>query len=154
TAQQVLSLIKSGFNFSGGSSAFWTGTGITSTTAHNDNRHVTGLGMLQNNIATLGGQTVNGTISSVSGSPFVTTFGGQAVNRNDILVMYTYLGDSDLDGKITTNDYSNIDSAFLAQQSSGVSHSGWANGDFDYDGKITTNDYALIDTSFLSQGSV
>jgi hypothetical protein len=63
-----------------------------------------------------------------------------------VLVKYTYFGDADLDGAVTTNDYFQIDNGFLG------SKTGWINGDFDYDGAVTTNDYFLIDNAFLGQG--
>ena len=132
----------------------WLGTGIGSTAANQDTRHVTGIGMLQNNDFAFGGRTVDGTVTDGSGAAVKTTFGGQATNRNDILLMYTYMGDIDLNGQISPADYSNIDAAFAQQQNSGINHSGWVNGDFDYNGLITPNDYALIDASFAAQGGV
>jgi hypothetical protein len=69
------------------------------------------------------------------------------VGVNDVLVRYTPFGDADLDGRITTNDYFQIDSGFLAGRS------GWINGDFDYDGRISTNDYFVIDGAFLTQAN-
>jgi hypothetical protein len=77
----------------------------------------------------------------------MSSFGGQTVGVNDILVRYTYFGDADLDGAVTTNDYFQIDNGFLG----GLG--GWINGDFDYDGAVTTNDYFLIDNAFLGQGA-
>src|SRR5205814_7114889 len=76
-----------------------------------------------------------------------TSFEGQTVNANDVLVKYTWFGDADLDGKVTSNDYFQIDTGFLAGRT------GWINGDFDYNGVINSNDYFLIDSAFLAQGS-
>jgi len=64
---------------------------------------------------------------------------------NDVLVRYTLFGDADLSGSLTSNDYFQIDTGFVANRT------GWINGDFDYDGTITTNDYFLIDNAFLAQ---
>ncbi len=154
-ASEVFSQVRSGFNGGAANTALlWTGNGINSSAANLDTRHVTGIGIIQNNDQIFGGNTVNGTTSGTAGNPMYTTFGGQAVNRNDILLMYTYFGDIDLNGMITAADYSNLDAAFAIQQSSGVNRSGWVNGDFDYNGVITSNDYALIDASFASQGGV
>src|SRR5205823_6828143 len=75
-----------------------------------------------------------------------TTFSGQTVGVNDVLVKYTWFGDADLDGAVTSNDYFQIDTGFLG------SKTGWINGDFDYNGVINTNDYFLIDSAFLAQG--
>ena len=79
--------------------------------------------------------------------PLYTTFDGEAVGVNDVLVKYTWFGDADLNGQVNSNDYFQIDTGFL------TGLSGWLNGDFDYDGAITSNDYFLIDRSFLGQGS-
>jgi hypothetical protein len=60
--------------------------------------------------------------------------------------MYTYGGDSNLDGKINILDYVRIDAGL----SSGLA--GWSNGDFNYDGKINIQDYAIIDGNLPTQG--
>jgi hypothetical protein len=66
---------------------------------------------------------------------------------NDVLIKYTYFGDADLDGAVTTNDYFQIDNGFIG------SKTGWINGDFDYDGAVTTNDYFLLHNALLGQGA-
>jgi hypothetical protein len=73
---------------------------------------------------------------------------GQAVNVNDVLVMYTYAGDANLDGVINGGDYGVIDN-FI--QVAGVS--GYANGDFNYDGVIDGGDYGVIDNNIQAQGA-
>src|SRR5205814_6783194 len=73
-------------------------------------------------------------------------FAGQTVDATTVLVKYTYVGDADLDGAITSNDYFQIDTGFLANRT------GWINGDFDYSGSINSNDYFDIDLNFLNQG--
>src|SRR6185437_4682776 len=45
-------------------------------------------------------------------------FGGQIVRAGDVLVMYTYAGDANLDGKIDADDYFSIDSSY--NKSSGL----------------------------------
>jgi hypothetical protein len=64
--------------------------------------------------------------------------------------MYTWAGDSDLNGTVNGADYFAIDSGFSAQQSQplGVLYS---NGDFDYSGVIDADDYWLIDRSYGAQ---
>ena len=74
-------------------------------------------------------------------------FGEYQLNVNDVLVKYTFFGDADVSGRVTTNDYFQIDNGFLN------SRTGWINGDFDYDGAVTTSDYFLIDNGFLGQGA-
>src|SRR6185295_19580859 len=70
-------------------------------------------------------------------------FGGVAVFSGDVLVMYTYAGDANLDGTINSDDYALID--FYAGNS--AAH-GYYKGDFNYDGDINADDYALIDFNF------
>ena len=72
---------------------------------------------------------------------------GQTVTGTDTLVMYTYGGDTNLDGKINIDDYGHLDTSI------GVGKSGWFNGDFNYDGKINIDDYGIIDVNVGIQGS-
>src|SRR5262249_612602 len=72
---------------------------------------------------------------------------GQTISGTDVLVMYTYGGDANLDGKLNIDDYVKIDQGIAA----GLA--GWANGDFNYDGKINIDDYAnFIDQNIGNQG--
>ena len=74
-------------------------------------------------------------------------FGGQSVNSADVLAMYTYAGDANLNGAITGDDYARIDAGFAAHAT------GYSNGDFNYDGKINADDYFLIDRNYSLQNS-
>src|SRR5439155_18387081 len=67
-------------------------------------------------------------------STATTTWSGQTVTGSDTLVMYTYGGDANLDGKINVDDYGRIDFAIP------LAIAGWSNGDFNYDGKINVDD--------------
>ena len=71
---------------------------------------------------------------------------GQTVTGSDTLVMYTYGGDANLDGKINVDDYGRIDFAVP------LGIAGWSNGDFNYDGKINVDDYGIIDFNVGIQG--
>src|SRR5207247_10540671 len=71
---------------------------------------------------------------------------GQTVTGMDSLVMYTYGGDANLDGKINVDDYGHIDSSIP------IGIAGWFNGDFNYDGKINVDDYGIIDFNIGIQG--
>jgi hypothetical protein len=136
-AAEITNQLKQGSNFAH-AGQFWTGNGIITSLGGNGSTSYGTIGVAVNDFALLGvGQT--GTLFS--------TFDGQSVGVNDVLVKYTYFGDADLDGAVTTNDYFQIDNGFLG------SKTGWINGDFDYDGAITTNDYFLIDNAFLSQSA-
>jgi autotransporter-associated beta strand protein len=77
------------------------------------------------------------------------TFAGQTVHGSDTLVMYTYGGDANLDGKINIDDYGRIDSN-VGQNGTVF---GWYNGDFNYDGNINIDDYGIIDANIGVQGA-
>src|SRR5207253_2882119 len=75
-----------------------------------------------------------------------TSWAGQTITGSDVLVMYTYGGDANLDGKINIDDYIRIDNGIA----SGLT--GWTNGDFNYDGKINIDDYtSFIDANIGTQ---
>src|SRR4030095_7099893 len=78
--------------------------------------------------------------SDVRPSSATTTvlWAGQTITGTDTLVMYTYGGDANLDGKINVDDYIRIDSGIAA----GLR--GWSNGDFNYDGKVNIDDYTTV----------
>jgi hypothetical protein len=78
-----------------------------------------------------------------------TTFAGQTVLGSDTLVMATWGGDANLDGKINIDDYGRIDGN--VGQSGSVF--GWSKGDFNYDGKINIDDYGIIDGNINRQGA-
>ena len=71
------------------------------------------------------------------------TFGGVSVNAGDVLVMYTWGGDAQLDGDLDGDDYFQIDSN-VAQSGSVF---GFHRGDFNYDGLINGDDYFIIDSN-------
>jgi hypothetical protein len=72
---------------------------------------------------------------------------GQTVTGSDTLVLYTYGGDANLDGKINVDDYGKIDFGI------GIGLTGWYNGDFNYDGKVNVDDYGIIDFNVGIQGA-
>ncbi len=111
------------------SSGWWDGPGIASTSAHN-----------------AGGPTDLGVMNNVyGGQPWCSSFMGQPVGANAILVRYTYDGDADLSGVINSADYARIDNGFANDLS------GWANGDFNFDGVVNANDYFEIDRTYRLQ---
>jgi hypothetical protein len=73
------------------------------------------------------------------------TFGGQTVATTNTLVMYTYAGDTNLDGTINGDDYFRMDNAFLSGPVQ------YDNGDLNYDGKINADDYFIIDRNYGEQ---
>jgi hypothetical protein len=89
-----------------------------------------------------------------TGTALYPTFEGQPVSDSDVLIKYTYYGDTNLDGKVDGTDYSRIDNAYAYNQSHSSSPlTGWFNGDFNYDGVINGSDYTLIDNAFNQQGA-
>ena len=93
----VTTLVSSGFN-----NGAWNGaTGIVSTAAASDTTHLTALGVIQN--------SVDGT---TSGAVLHSTFEGQPASNSDVLVKYTYYGDTNLDGVVDGSDYSRIGQPF------------------------------------------
>jgi hypothetical protein len=97
----------------------------------------------------------SGIISSFSANSKLYTLGestgttgvDQLSVPTDVVVKYTYYGDTNLDGKVDGSDYSNIDNGFIHH------FTGWSNGDFNYDGVVNGSDYTLIDNAFNSQGT-
>jgi fibronectin-binding autotransporter adhesin len=71
-----------------------------------------------------------------------TLWSGQTIDSNDTLVMYTWAGDANLDGKVNADDYASID---LYSTVPGADS--WNHGDFNYNGVINADDYALIDNN-------
>ena len=130
-------LVQQGYN-----SGRWNGSGITSTAAAADTKHLTAIGVIQNN---QGGSAIYN-----SSHQFLNTTPG----ASDILLAYTYYGDTNLDGKVDGSDYSRIDAAYLADKTNPTAMTGWFNGDFNYDGVVNGSDYTLIDNAFNTQGAL
>jgi hypothetical protein len=117
----------------------WNGSGgIISTSAANDTRHLTALGVIQNN---------QGGTALFNASGGTNPFDGTYPGPSDILIKYTYYGDANLSGKVDSADYTLIDNGYLLHLT------GWYNGDFNYDGAVNGSDYTLIDNAFNTQGA-
>jgi hypothetical protein len=113
----------------------WDGDGLVTSSAGASNRTTLGVASAAEVTGISTGQT--------------TTWQGQTVSATDTLVMYTYGGDANLDGKINIDDYGLIDS-HVGQSGTAF---GWHNGDFNYDGKINIDDYGIIDANIGAQGA-
>ncbi|HWB52944.1 MAG TPA: dockerin type I repeat-containing protein [Tepidisphaeraceae bacterium] len=98
----------------------WDGAGITSSSVAADPNHAMALGYADN--ATLG----------------LSTFDGQTIGPDSVLVKYTWLGDTNLDGVVNGTDIS----ALLAGETGHLS--GWQNGDLNYDGVVNSDDFSLL----------
>lgn len=129
TFATVEGYVRTAYNFGG-----WNGTsGIFSTTAKNN-------------------PTPNTTLGTLRGSEYIpvsgSTFDGETILTNYVLIKYTYFGDVDFNGQVDGSDYNTIDFGFLSGRT------GWANGDVNYSSQIDGTDYNSIDFAFLTQFGV
>jgi autotransporter-associated beta strand protein len=74
-----------------------------------------------------------------------TEFNGVTVDGDSVLGKYTYYGDANFDGAVTTDDYVAVDLGLGTGDS-------WVQGDFDLNGVVTTDDYVVVDLN-LGKGS-
>jgi len=108
----------------------WNGTGITSSFV--PSVAGTALGVINN---------VANPVTNIGG-PYYATFDGQSLTGNEILVKYTWYGDLDLDGQVTSFDFALLDAGFAGTKQSDNSY-GWFFGDVNYDGQVNSFDYSL-----------
>ena len=101
------------------------------------------------NLTTLGGiqNSVDGTTTGVRYTPILHQW-HQHFPNTDVLVKFTYFGDTNLDGNVNGSDYIQIDNGFAQNLP------GWFNGDLNGDGAVNGDDYTLIDNAFNTQASV
>jgi autotransporter-associated beta strand protein len=129
TAANLTALLKNGFN--GGQ---WNGGAgiVTSRPNAGPATHLTALAVAVAGDVNLTGQS----------------WAGQTLAATDAVVMYTYGGDADLNGKLDGDDYFRIDSNINI-----AGASGWTKGDFDYNGVINGDDYFVLDSNIGRQGA-
>jgi len=132
SASAISGLAATGYN-----DGSWNGNGIDSAGAAADSTHLTALAVIQNSVTGL-----------ASGSALYSIFDNVPSTSADVLVKYTYYGDTNLDGKVDGSDYGRIDNGYLDHLT------GWYNGDFNYDGVVDGSDYTLIDNAFNVQGAI
>jgi acid phosphatase len=108
----------------------WDQPGIASSAARAHPAHATTLGVLS-----------GGEYKSVNGA----SFDDQTVSDTDVLIKYTWYGDTDFNGVVNFDDYVRTDNGFNNNLS------GWVNGDFDANGAVNFDDYVLIDLAFNVQ---
>ncbi len=122
----------------------WSGAGLTSSTARESNVatgfDLVALGVIRNSDIDI--------ITGLPGSAY-TSFGGELVGPHDILVKYTYIGDGNLDGLVSFDDYVGADNSFFGL----TPVLGWATGDVNFDTVINFDDYTVIDQAFFFQGA-
>ena len=73
------------------------------------------------------------------------TFNGVTLDDTTIVGKYTFYGDANLDGQVTTDDYVAVDLGLGTGDS-------WVQGDFDLNGQVTTDDYVVVDLN-LGKGT-
>jgi hypothetical protein len=82
-------------------------------------------------------------------TPIYTTFAGQTVDANSILVKYALNGDLNWDGIVNFDDYYTINQGFV----SAGAKTGYFWGDVNYDGKINFDDYWLMNHAYYAQAA-
>lgn len=80
--------------------------------------------------------------AEVSSLSSTSTFWGQSVDPNTVVVAYTFAGDATLDRMVDSQDFN----AFLSGY--GTSTIQWTQGDFNYDGKVNAIDFNYIAGNF------
>jgi len=134
TRDTIRNLLKNGRNGAPGSPGAWNGGGgITSSYA---NAHGNGF-----NLAI--GYADNEDLAAVRASGSYTTFGGQTVASNTVLVQLTRGADATMDGAVDGQDVAIIGTHF---QKPGSGQ--WCFGDFDYSGTCDGSDVAVLGTTF------
>ncbi len=108
------------------SPGIWSGHGITSSAVVGNG--LVGLGVILNDDGH-GGRVMN-------------SFVGQGVDENCVLVKFTPVGDLNLDGHVTSDDFFHIDLGFSAGGKL------YREGDVDFNGKVNADDYFLMDMAF------
>jgi ELWxxDGT repeat protein len=108
----------------------WNGAGgITSSVAAVDPYGATALGIASNAVLNK------------------TSFAGvTALTASDVLVKYTYLGDGDLSGADTLDDFT----LFLHGYQTGSAE--WMRGDYDFSGTVTLDDFSLFIFAYQREG--
>jgi hypothetical protein len=74
----------------------------------------------------------------------VTEYAGVTVGANVVIGKYTYFGDLNLDGQVTADDYSFIDSNLNTTPPPGIA---CLSGDANMDGTVNGDDYSAIDSN-------
>ena len=111
----------------------WDGNGIMTSRPDADTL-LTGIGVAPNTVEALGA--------------IRTSHGDQnALTGGETLLMYTYVGDQNLDGDIDGDDYAAIDAGFS------VNATTYHEGDFNFSGNVDADDYWLIDRNYGRQST-
>jgi hypothetical protein len=116
----------------------WNGTGgITSSDAALNNQYAS-IGIRDNGFA-------------LAARDPMTPVEGVTVPDKSVVVRYTWIGDMDLDGTVTVNDY--LEWLYYYRFQPAPENISWMTGDFNYDGQINVNDYLMLLDGFRFQGT-
>jgi len=130
----IRNLLKNGRNAGAAQAAPWNGAGGIVSTYANQNGNGFNLAV---------GYADNTDLAAVRASGSYTTFGGQTVASNTVLVQLTRGADATLDGVVDGQDVAIIGTHF---QKPGSGQ--WCFGDFDYSGTCDGSDVAVLGTTF------
>jgi autotransporter-associated beta strand protein len=133
-------LVKTGGGTkSDGSHYDWNGlAGVTTTAITGTDNQIKSLGIRDNGFAI------------VNRDP-MTQVDGVDIGTSAIVVRYTWIGDMDLDGKVTVNDY--LEWLYYYRFQPDTANVSWMTGDFNYDGLINVNDYLMLLAGYRGQSS-
>jgi autotransporter-associated beta strand protein len=85
--------------------------------------------------------------SSGAGNAALGNFAGLTVDVTSILLRYTYLGDTNVDGQVDISDLYNLASNYDPKHTKGGSAI-WQKGDFNYDGWVDLKDLTMLTTNW------
>jgi hypothetical protein len=85
--------------------------------------------------------------SSGAGNAAVGNFSGVTVDVSSILIKYTYLGDTNVDGQVDISDLYNLATNYNPKHI-GSANSIWQKGDFNYDGWVDLADLTKLTTNW------
>jgi len=133
----ITDMIRSGMGDT--TSLTWAGMGLTSSYAQTGNplAGTTGLGVIRN-VANPG---------LAFGPAMYANSNGQVLAGNEILVKYTWYGDFDLDGQVTSLDFALLDAGFAGTKQFD-NQPGWFFGDANLDGQVNSFDYTLATAGY------
>ena len=121
--------LQTGYNAAGG---YWDGPGINSSVAAADDN--TGVGIVSN--------------SELGYGTWPPLEPRALAGGNEILIKFTYFGDSTLDGLTNNDDFQFFQPAYVANLTAPGSVSGWINGDYDYNGVVNNDDFGFFSLGF------
>lgn len=85
---------------------------------------------------------------SGAGNGSVLNFSGVTVDASSILIRYTYMGDTNVDGKVDISDLYNLATNYSANHAPGAGSLVWQKGDFNYDGWVDLADLTKLATNW------